>query len=198
MKKATDSMVSTCNLSDAMNRGGSLGEFHLVGKVEGLVTGKAVTCRTENGDWWAVVKAIDSAGKGDVIVIESLHGKDKAVVGELLATSAKRRGVAGFVVDGSVRDRSGLEELGLPIFARGMVVHAGNPERKGRIGVPVTVYGVRIKQGDVIAFDENGVVAVPKAKFKSVMSKAKEIVAKELQVRKKIGDGKSLSSILGF
>ncbi len=190
--------VSTCNISDAMKRGGSLGEFRFMTGVSGLVTGKAVTCRTEDGDWWAVVKAIESAAKGDVVVVESVHGQSRAVLGELLATEAAGRRVAAVVIDGCVRDSSGLAKLGLPIYARGLVPHAGNPEKRGKISVPLTINGVKIRPGDFIACDGNGAVAIPKAKYETVMAGARGIVEKEEKILKKMNAGISISEILHF
>lgn len=190
--------VSTCNLSDAMKRGGSLGEFRLIGNAPGLVTGGAVTCRTQDGDWRAVVKAIEAAGEGEVVVAQSFPGKRKAILGELLGNAARKRGVSAIVIDGMVRDAGGLSKLGIPVYARGVVANAGNPDGRGKISVPLTVNGVRIRPGDVIACDEEGVVAVPKAKYYDILAKAREIVRKESAIRKSIAEGKSISEILGF
>ena len=190
--------VSTCNLSDAMDRGGSLGEFRLIGNAPGLITGGAVTCRTQDGDWRAVVRAIEAAGEGDVLVAQSFPVKRRAILGELLGNAARKRGLAAIVVDGMVRDAGGLGRLGIPVYARGVVANAGNPDGRGKISVTLTVNGVRIRPGDMIACDLEGVVSMPKAKYYDILAKAHEIVRKENAIRKSIGEGKSISEILGF
>lgn len=190
--------ITTCNLSDAMDRGGSLGEFTLIGSVNGLVAGRAVTCRTEDGDWRAVVRAIESAGKGDIVVVQSLHGKRRALVGELLAHSARERGVTAFVIDGKARDGTGIRSVGIPVFARGVVANAGNPDGKGSISVTLTINGVRVRPGDTVACDANGVVAIPASGLGIVMARAREIAEKEKGIRKGITEGRSISDLLGW
>ena len=190
--------ISTCNLSDAMERGGSLGSFRILSPPRETVYGRAVTCETNNGDWWAVVKAIDSAGPGDIIVAKSLNGCDKAVMGELLANSAKLRGVAAIVIDGAVRDLPELEELDLPIYARSFVPNAGDPKREGKIGVPITVSGVKINPGDMVACDGSGVVVVNRGRISETLEKAKGVVEKENAIREQILAKKALSDILNF
>lgn len=190
--------VSTCNLSDAMNRGGSLGPFKSISPPDKTIYGKAVTCETNNGDWWAVVKAIDSAGEGDIIIAASLNGKDKAVMGELLATSAKKRGVLAMVIDGSVRDIPELHGLDFPVYARDFVPNASDPKGEGKIGVDISVNGVSISPGDTVACDGSGVVVIPKASVREVLKKAEGVVEKERDIRGQISEGKTLSDILNF
>ncbi len=190
--------ISTCNLSDAMGRGGSLGAFRILSPPKATVYGRAVTCETNNGDWWAVVKAIDSAGPGDVIVAKSLNGCDRAVMGELLANSAKLRGVSAIVIDGAVRDLPELMELALPIYARSFVPNAGDPKREGKIGIPITVNGVAVNPGDMVACDGSGVVVVNKDRIGETLEKAKGVVDKENAIRKQILAKETLSDILNF
>lgn len=190
--------ISTCNISDAMDRKGSLGPFLSINPPARTIYGKAVTCETNNGDWWAVVKAIDSANRGDIIVAASLNGKDKAIMGELLATSARDRGVLAMVLDGSVRDIPELHDLGLPVYARHFVPNASDPKGEGKVGLGIEINGVTIRPGDLIACDGSGVVAVPASRSDEIMERAKAVVNKEKKIRKQIGEGKTLSDILNF
>lgn len=190
--------ISTCNISDAMARGGSLGPFRMLSPPKSTIYGRAVTCETDNGDWWAVVKAIDSAGPNDIIVVKSLNGTDRAVMGELLANSAKLRGVAAMVIDGAVRDLPELKDLGLPIYARNFVPNAGDPLKKGKIGSVISVNGVTINPGDMVACDGSGVVVVGTDRIDDALVKAEGIVDKEKSIRKQILAGKTLSDILNF
>ncbi len=190
--------ISTCNLSDAMGRTGSLGSFKLISPPASTVYGRAVTCETPVGDWKAVVQAIDTLTEGDILVAKSNGGYGKAIMGELLAHSAKIRGAVAAVIDGSVRDVAELGNLDMPIYAKEFVPNAGDPEGNGKVGLTVTVNGVEIGPGDVIACDHSGLIRIPEAKFKEVVSRAEGIVEKEHKVREQVLEGKMLSDILGF
>ncbi len=190
--------TSTCNISDAMGRGGGLGVFKTINPPPDTVYGKAVTCETANGDWWAMVKAIDTLSEGDILVAISMGGKDKAIMGELLAHSAKIRGARAIVIDGSVRDLHELRTLSIPIYAKNFVPVAGNPEGKGKVGLDVILNGTSVAPGDIIACDESGVVSIPAKDFKSVIEKAKGIIEKEEKIRKSVLEGKKLAEILNF
>jgi 4-hydroxy-4-methyl-2-oxoglutarate aldolase len=61
--------------------------------------------------------AIAHANPGDVLVLTMPVPRPVALVGDLLATQAKERGVAALLIDGSVRDVEELVEIGLPIWA---------------------------------------------------------------------------------
>lgn len=197
-KKLIPKVISTCNISDAMDRKGSLGAFKILNGPQTAVHGRAVTCQTRAGDWWAVVKAIDTIKEGDILVASVTGGSDKAVMGELLAHSAKIRGASAIVIDGYVRDVPELKELGIPIYARDYVSNAGNPEAHGKIDVKIMINGTVVMPGDIIVCDGSGVVCVPLKKFDEVIEKAKGVVKKEDGIRKRILKGDLLGDILGF
>ncbi len=97
--------------------------------------GRAVTAAA-NGDLMSVIAALHASSPGDVLVVEA-GDTDRAVAGELFATEAARRGVAGMVIDGLCRDTPTLRRMGLPVFARGArAPGAGDrghrPDRRGR------------------------------------------------------------------
>src|SRR3954452_18018550 len=75
-------------------------------------------------DHLPVFSALAEAHPGDVLVIAT-DGGTLAVFGELFATEAKRRGLAGTVTDGFCRDVAGLRRLGLPAYARGTLPRSG-------------------------------------------------------------------------
>lgn len=190
--------ISTCNISDAMNRGGSLGVFEKINPTLQTIYGSAVTCETQDGDWRAVVKAIDTIDIGDILIATSTGGRSKAIMGELLANSAKVRGVRAIVIDGAVRDLDGLRRLGIPIYVKSVVPNAGEPEGKGKVGSTIIVNGIGISPKDVLACDESGVVCIPGNTAEQVLKKAGEIPSREMNVRKQVLEGKKLSEILNF
>ena len=104
---------------------------------------------------------LDAADAGDVLVVSS-GGGPVSTWGGLATYAAKRKGIAGLVVDGGVRDKEEMLEHGLPIFARHMTPLTG----RGRIKVvsinePVACGGAHVSPGDVIVADGSGVVCVP-------------------------------------
>src|SRR3954469_22979927 len=94
------------------------------------------------GEFLSVLWAIAEASAGDVLVVQA-GGGPLAALGELLATEAARRGLGGIVVDGYVRDRSGLP-VGLPLWARGTVPMAGRSDIAPRVAGAVAFGGLRV------------------------------------------------------
>ncbi len=84
--------------------------------------GRAVTADAR-GDLMSVIAALQHAGAGDVLVV-SAGSDEHAVAGELFATEALRRGLAGIVIDGRCRDSRTLAEIDLPVYARGVAPSA--------------------------------------------------------------------------
>ena len=132
------------------------------------------------GEFLSVLHAIGEASGGDVLVIQA-GGAPLAALGELLATEAWRRGLGGLVVDGYVRDRSGLPGE-LPIWARGTVPMAGRSDVVPRIGGAVVCGGVRVNPGDVVVGDDDGLVIAPRAQLEATLERAAEIERLEAAV----------------
>jgi 4-hydroxy-4-methyl-2-oxoglutarate aldolase len=123
-----------------------------------------------------MLDAIDAAPKGSVYVMVVEDGADIAGIGGLMATAMKFRGLAGAVIDGSVRDTPQIRKLQFPVFSRGVVPSTSvNHYRFAGVNVPVTCAGVRVNAGDIITADEDGVAVVPKAKAEEVLKKAQDL-----------------------
>jgi 4-hydroxy-4-methyl-2-oxoglutarate aldolase len=108
-------------------------------------------------DHLPVFGALDAAAPGDVLVIVTGEGS-VAVLGELFATEARRRGLAGVVIDGLCRDVAGLRRLGLPVFARGTIPRSGSTVARPALNEPVTCGGVDVAPGDIVFGDDDGVL----------------------------------------
>ncbi len=111
-------------------------------------------------DHLPVMSALAAARAGDVLVVATDGGK-LAVFGELFATEAKRRGLAGIVTDGYCRDVAGLRALGLPTYARGTLPRSGTTVSRARLNVPVRFAGMGVKPGDIVFGDDDGLVIAP-------------------------------------
>lgn len=126
------------------------------------------------------VEMIDNAQAGDVGVIVMEGTLDIAAMGNLMATAAKVRGMAGVVLDGAIRDVWDIRRMGLTVYARSVsprtaVGHYATVARN----VPVECGGVTVHPGDIIVADEDGVVVVPQDRAAEVLKAAQEIDARE-------------------
>ena len=92
---------------------------------------------------------------------------------------AQRHGVAGFVVDGVIRDVAEARERGFPVLARGVIPIPGAKDRLGALGGPVRVGGVEVQPGDIVVGDEEGVVVVPLARATHVLQAARARAEKD-------------------
>lgn len=92
---------------------------------------------------------------------------------------AQRRGIAGFVADGLIRDLAEVREAGFPVFARGVIPIPGTKKAVAPLGEPVRCGGVRVEAGDVVVADEEGIVAVPAARRTDILTAARTKLAKE-------------------
>ncbi len=142
------------------------------------------------GEFLSVLWAIGEAEPGDVLVVQA-GGAPLAALGELLATEAWRRGLGGIVVDGYVRDRSGLPG-GFPLWARGTVPMAGRSDVAPRVGGPILFGGLRVVPGDVVVADDDGIVIAPRAQLEACLERAGQIERTEAAVLAGIQRGESL------
>jgi regulator of RNase E activity RraA len=127
------------------------------------ILGPALTVKLSPGDNLMVHKSLDMARPGDVVVVDTGNAGETAALGDLVSTKAHHRGIAGFVVDGMVRDLPGIQALGdFPVFARGVTPLGPLHRGPGEINYPVSVGGIVVFPGDIIIGDLNGVVVVPR------------------------------------
>jgi len=123
-----------------------------------------------------MLDAIDAASPGAVYVMVLDDGADYAGIGGLMATAMKYRGLAGAIIDGSVRDTPQIRKLQFPVFSRGVVPSTTiNHYRFVGTNVPVTCAGVRVNGGDIVVADEDGVAVVPRAHASDVLKKAQDL-----------------------
>ena len=151
--------------------------------------GPARTVRCGQGDNLMVHAAVAEALPGEVLVLTMPEPAPVALVGDLLATQAKGRGVAAVLVDAAVRDLDELRELGLPIWARYVRVRGAEKSAPGTIGEAVEVGGATIRQGDVVVLDADGAVVVEHERLDDVLTAARERAERERDKRAKLQAG---------
>jgi len=136
--------------------------------------------------------AVDNAQPGDVLVVSCAGYTERAVTGEIMATLAQARGLAGFVIDGAVRDSDALRGIGFPVYARGVSPNGPYKDACGEINIPVSIGNVVIAPGDIIAADGDGIVAIRKDEAETVAGEALKIAERGLQQLAKIKKGVKL------
>lgn len=139
----------------------------------GTLAGPAFTVKVAPGDNLLVHKAIDTAAPGDVIVVAAGGHLDQAIIGEIMSSWAAKRGVAGFVIDGAIRDAGALAEGSFPVYARGASHRGPYKDGPGEINVPVAIAGMVVNPGDIIIGDADGLVAIPQADAEAVLAGAR-------------------------
>ena len=155
------------------------------------ICGSAFTCQCAPGDNMMLHKALERARPGDVIVATVGGAEDYGYFGDLMATSALARNVAGLAIEGCVRDSAEIVEAGFPIFSTGLCIRGSGKGTLGLINYPIIFGGCYIEPGDLIVGDDDGMVAVKLADCEEVLKKTEERVAKEDDKAKVLAGGVS-------
>jgi regulator of RNase E activity RraA len=153
----------TPSISDRMNRLYTMAPGIRALTDERLrILGPACTVKVYPGDNLMVHKSLDIAQPGDVVVVDTSTSAMTAVLGDLVSTKARHRGLAGFVVDGLIRDLAAIRALGdFPVYARGVTPTGPLHRGPGEINHPVSAGGIVVYPGDIIVGDLSGVVVIP-------------------------------------
>ena len=162
------------------------------------VCGPAVTCACAPADNLALHAALSRAAAGSVLVCDGGSDLSTALFGELMGTDALNRGVTGLVVTGAIRDLAALELMRFPVFGLGTAPARSSKSRLISIGMPVSVSGVHVSQGDQIVADRDAVVVVARANWPTVLAEATELAAAEEEVLDRLRAGERLADILSI
>lgn len=153
--------LPVANVSDSMSRmtaaGARLTRMHR----DGTLAGPALTVKSRPGDNLMLHKAIDMAQPGDVIVVDAGGDLTNSLMGELMLAYAVKRGIAGFVLNGAIRDADAFRQVNLPVFAAGVSHRGPYKDGPGEINVPIAIDGMVIAPGDLVIGDADGVLSVP-------------------------------------
>ena len=161
------------------------------------LAGIACTVRTFPSDTTAVIRALDAAPAGAVLVIDA-GGTDRAAVwGGTSSLVSRRRGLAGCVTNGSVRDVDELVSTGIPVCAAGIAPRGTVRHHEGWRGIPVSVGGITVAPGDIVIGDRDGVVVVLAAEGAELCERAQKQRALEEAQDTRVLNGESLASIIG-
>jgi RraA family protein len=180
----------TPDISDLMNRLYTMNPSIRPVTDANRVAGPACTVRAYPGDNLMVHKSIDVAQPGDVVVVDASSSELNAVLGDLVSTKARHRGIAGFIVDGLVRDVPGIRALGdFPVFARGVTPIGPLHRGPGEVNHPVSAGGIVVQPGDVIVADVDGVVVVPRTLAEEMLRRLDERKAADAEYTAAVARG---------
>lgn len=181
--------IPTAIISDNMNRmfagGPTLRPMHK----SGGLAGNALTVKTRPGDNLMIHKAADIAQPGDVIVVDAAGELTNSLIGEILVSYARSRGIVGYVVDGAIRDLDALGQDTFPIYAAGVSHRGPYKDGPGEINVPVSIGGMVVHPGDIMVGDMDGVLAVPLDHAETILAAAKAQQSKEAEILDAIAHG---------
>lgn len=157
------------------------------------MAGPAFTVVAED-DHLPVMAALAEAAPSDVLLIAA-NGSSRAVFGELFATEARRRGLAGIVADGFCRDLRGLRRIGLPVFARGTTPRSGTTVARATLRAPVVCGGVEVSQGDIVFGDDDGLLIATADRIEAALETAELIARSERAILAAQARGEALHGL---
>jgi 4-hydroxy-4-methyl-2-oxoglutarate aldolase len=190
--------MPTAILSDALGRLGTMASAIKPMTSTARLIGIARTVRCFPGDFLTLLTALAEARDGEVLVVDGGGGLEAALLGNLMALEARRKGVRGFVIDGAVRDVVGLEAVGIPVFARAATPRIGTAEHLLESQVPIICGGAPVQPGDIVHGDEDGVVVFAAARLRQVTARALEIKRNEAEVARRLRRGRPLAELMGL
>ncbi|MCX7132099.1 RraA family protein [Aeromonas sp.] len=182
------SLLPSANVGDVLNR-----QFCISGELKKInspkLCGPALTVFLRNGDNLLLYKAVQLAEKGDVIVVNAKGGMDNAIMGELILRWAESKGVAGFIINGAIRDIDYISKSTVPVYALGVTPAGPYKDGVGEINHPITIDNVVITPGDIVLGDDDGIVVINKHHAEIILNRAKNITIKEKDIIVDIENG---------
>lgn len=183
--------LSTPNVSDALDR------FQISGAPQGIlplypcakIVGPAATLKlvptgkAQESTVLGTLAAIVKGGRGAVLVIDGGSNPGVNSYGGIAGATTRHHGLVGCVSDSVMRDVDEYKGYGLPVYARGIVQQSvrGRSSCAG-YGIDVELGGVKVRPGDLIMADENGVLVIPMEHIGEVLKFAQHVRATEEKV----------------
>jgi regulator of RNase E activity RraA len=160
------------------------------------MVGQAVTAWCEYADLGPTLYAIDIAGEGDVIVIDAGGSVDAAYAGEILCAAARRKKIAGLIINGAVRDIDTIASWpDFPVYCLGTTARGPLSKERGSVNGPIVFGGVPVKPGDIVLGDNDGLAIVPAEDAEVLLALALERFRLEQQWAAKLASGRTLLDV---
>ncbi len=191
----------SCVVADSQQRAGVMHSYIKPLDHTMRFVGPALTVQLEPGNQVDALDALKVAEAGDAIIVDAAGETETSIWGGLMSGLCKQKGVVGAVIDGSMRDTDETRDIGLPVFAKGIVPRSTHTPYSKRME-PITINGVIqcagvvVKPGDIVLGDEIGVVVVPLENAADVLKAAQDLAENEEKTRALIKEGKTVDELL--
>lgn len=162
------------------------------------VAGPAYTVDSEPADNLMLHYALTRIKAGDVLVVDAKGFMESGIWGDVMTAGAQAKGVAGFIVDGCVRDAATTIESDFPTFSRGISIKGSGKKQVGKVECTITCGGVRISPGDIIVGDCDGVVIIDPAEVDEVIRLSQAREDNEAKLRDRLAAGETTFDIMGL
>lgn len=183
--------LPVANIADCMNRTPCLhADIRAFNRAPLL--GVALTVSGTGGDNLLFHKALDLAKPGDIMVIADWGELGRACCGEIMVQYAVSKGIAGFVIDGYIRDSDEIAELDFPVYAKGATPNGPYKNGPGNINFPVSLGGQVICPGDILVGDGDGVAVIKPEDAKAVAEEARAVLIKETKILEDLKAGRGM------
>jgi 4-hydroxy-4-methyl-2-oxoglutarate aldolase len=160
--------------------------------------GPAVTAQCAPPDFGAVLHALDGVQAGDVFVIAADARADHAMIGGILGGFLHRRGAAGIVCDGAIRDVAELANFRLSVFVRHVTPRGPAGVSDGVVNGNVSIGGRSIAPGDLIIGDDDGLASLSLAEAESWIEKAEAKLALEAEWQRRLASDETIAQVFGL
>lgn len=162
------------------------------------LAGPAFTVDMRPADNLMLHYALLKAQPGDVLVVDAKAFMEAAPWGDVLTAQAMKLGLAGLVINGTVRDGNAIIESGFPVFCRGLSIKGTGKHQPGRVNVPIMIGDTVINPDDIVIGDRDGVVVVPKESVDAVIKDSIAREEKEAAMKEAIMGGATTAELMGL
>lgn len=159
------------------------------------LSGPAKTAKAPPGENAAIHRAVHSARCGEILVVDCAGDRNFGPFGDILATCCRNQGVTGLVIDSTIRDTAEIREMRFPVHCLGANPAATAKLDPGEIDIEIQCGGARVRPGDFIVVDDDGVVVVPREIAAEVAERAAAVVEKEEAIMARLARGETTLEI---
>lgn len=190
--------AGVATVHEAMGRSGLLAPYMRPIYAGAAIAGSAVTALVAPGDNWMLHVAMEQCKAGDVLVVGVMCDNTDGMIGDLISSALKARGVLGVIIDAGARDVRTLTEMGFPIWSRAISARGTVKATLGNVNLPVVCAGALVNPGDAVIADDDGVVVVPRLEITRIAELARLRTEKEDRSRLRLEAGELTLDVAGM